>query len=229
MTSRTTPSQRSGPGSRREPVARAHRTTQTVLVVGSVLALGAALGPVWLVRAGVVVAVATCIVTCALAWRELSAARRRHAHRLLVVDKKHGDVLRKERTRNAEVVDALSERLSSAGMVVVGQRSTIAQLRGEVGVLTTERDGLREQVAERDTLIGLFRTSLREQEAALLAVRAQQSELAERISAQADAEVHALPRRSRPAGSDKPGVLDAEMAELTMVLPNYETSRRRAV
>ncbi len=228
MSSRTTENRPVGHAARREPVARSHRVTQTVLVVGSVLALAAALGPVWLVRAGVVVAVATCVVTCALAWRELAEARRRHAQRLLVADRAHGDVLRAERTRNGEVVDALTERLSSAGMVVVGQRSTIAQLRGEVGVLTTERDGLRDQVAERDSLIGLFRISLREQEVALLAVRAQQAALAEQISAQADAEVHTLPRRSSRS-VDEHHVIDAEMAELAMVLPNYETTRRFAV
>jgi len=224
MSSRTTASARPGPAARREPVSRSHRATQAVLVVGSVLALGAALGPLWLVRAGVVVSVVTCVVTCALAWRELAEARRRHAQRLLAVDRRHGDTLRTERTRNTEVVDALSERLRSTGMVVVGQRATIASLRGEVGVLTTERDGLREQVAERDSLIGLFRASLREQEVALLAVRAQQAELAQQISAAADAEVHALPRR--PRAEDE--VLDQQMAELAMVLPNYETSRRYA-
>lgn len=224
MSSRPDPSRRPGHAARRKPVARAHRTTQTVLVVGSVLAIAAAFGPVWLVRAGVVVAIATCVATCLLAWRELADARRRHAHRLLISDRRHGDVLRTERTRNAEVVDALSERLSSTGMIVVGQRSTITHLRGEVGVLTTERDGLQEQVAERDGLIGLFRASLREQEAALLAVRAQQSELAAQISAQADAEVHALPRRSRSA--DERRAVDPEMAELAMILPNYETTRR---
>lgn len=226
MSSRTTPSPRPGPAARREPVSRSHRATQAVLVVGSVLALGAALGPLWLVRVGVVVAVVTCVVTCALAWRELAEARRRHAQRLLAVDHQHGDTLRTERTRNGEVVDALSERLRSTGMVVVGQRSTIASLRGEVGVLTTERDGLREQVAERDSLIGLFRASLREQEVALLAVRAQQAELAQQISAAADAEVHALPRRTRSGAEEE--VLDPQMAELAMVLPNYETSRRYA-
>jgi hypothetical protein len=225
MSSGPAPADRSAHAARREPVARAHRVTQVVLVVGTVLALAAALGPVWLVRAGVVVAVATCIATCALAWRELAAARRQHAQRMLAADRRHGDTLRTERTRNAEVVDALGERLRSTSMVVVGQRSTIAQLRGEVGFLTTERDGLREQVAERDSLIGLFRTSLREQEVALLAVRAQQAELAAQVSAQADAEVHALPRRS----SRQPEVLDPEMAELAMVLPNYEATRRHAV
>ncbi|HEY0240790.1 MAG TPA: hypothetical protein VGC37_19335 [Friedmanniella sp.] len=226
MSSRPDDSRPSGHGARREPVARAHRATQAVLVVGSVLALAAAFGPVWLVRAGVGVAVVTCVVTCTLAWRELAEARRRHAHRLLVSDRRHGDALRSERTRNAGVVDALSERLSSTGMVVVGQRSTIAKLHGELGVLTTERDGLQEQVAQRDSLIGLFRTSLREQEAALLAVRAQQGELADQISRQADAEIHALPRRSR--STDGRPVLDPEMAELAMVLPNYETTRRFA-
>jgi hypothetical protein len=213
---------------RREPVDRLHRATQTVLVVGSVLALAAAAGPLWLVRVGVVVAVATTVVTSVLAWKELAAARRRHAHRLLVGDKRHGDALREERTRNAEVVDALSERLSSTGMVVAGQRTVITQLRGEVGVLTTERDQLRDQVAERDGLLGILRLDLREQEAALVEARTAErtNDWAQGTPAPADevAEVHALPRRSRPnAGAD---VLDPQMAELAMVLPNYEGARR---
>src|SRR3954468_12071052 len=212
-----------GRAARREPVARLHRATQIVLVVGSVLAVAAGFGPVWLVRVGVVVAVATSVLTCALAWRELAAARRRHAHRVLVADRRHGDALRTERTRNAEVVDALTERLSSTGMVVAGQRAVITELRGEVGVLTSERDDLREQVAERDGLIGLFRTSLREQEVALLAAR--EADRTNVPQEPAGAEVHALPRRSRPADDPAP-VLDAEMAELAMVLPNYEATRR---
>ncbi|SEP60848.1 hypothetical protein SAMN05421756_101145 [Microlunatus flavus] len=196
---------------------RLHRATQVVLVAGSVLALAAAAGPLWLVRVGLVVAVATTVVTCALAWRELAAARRRHAQRLLAVDHRHGETLRDERARNAEVVDALTERVSSVGMVVAGQRTVIAQLRGEVGVLTTERDALVEQVAERDGIIGLFRSSLREQEAALLEVRQ-----VERTGA----EVHHLPRRSRPADEPAAEVLDPQMAELAMVMPNYEATRR---
>ena len=220
-------SRRSSRAARREPVARQHRTTQTVLVIGSVLALAAAAGPLSVVRAGLAVAVITTVVTALLAWRELAAARHRHAHRLLVVDRSHGEALRTERTRNAEVVDALGERLRSTGMVVAGQRGAIARLQGEVGVLAGERDDLREQVAERDGLIGLFRTSLREQEAALLAARD-----AERTNPPAqdwadlaaDAEIHALPRRSRPAADAS--VLDPQMAELAMVLPNYEGSRR---
>lgn len=221
MTAAATTSARPGRASRRQPVDRLHRATQAVLVGGSVLALAAAAGPLWLVRIGLVVAVVTTVVTVTLAWRELVTARRQHAQRLLVVDKRHGETLRTERTRNAAVVDALNERVTSAGMVVAGQRSVIAQLRGEVGVLTTERDGLQEQVAERDGLIGLFRASLREQEAAL--VEARESE-------RAGADVHHLPRRSRPADSVEAAaaepVLDPQMVELAMVLPNYEGSRR---
>ena len=213
MTPAAAPAGRPERPSRREPVDRLHRATQIVLVAGSVLALAAAAGPLWLVRAGLVVAVATTVVTATLAWRELAAARRRHAQRLLATDRRHGDTLSSERARNAEVVEALTERVTSAGMVVAGQRTVIAQLRGEVGVLTTERDALQEQVAERDGLIGLFRSSLRAQEAALLEARQVE---------RADAEVHHLPRRSRPADD----VLDPQMAELAMVLPNYEATRR---
>ena len=228
MTSAPATTTRSDGPARREPTDRAHRATQVVLVVGSVLALAAAAGPVWVVRAGVVIAVATTVVTSLLAWRELAAARRRHAHRLLVSDKRHGDALRTERTRNAEVVDTLGERLRSTSMVVAGQRTVIAHLRGEVGVLTTERDDLRDQVAERDGMIGIFRLSLREQEAALVEARTyERTNDWSRPTAPVEegAEVHALPRRSR-SSKTVDEVLDPQMAELAMVLPNYEGARR---
>ena len=226
MSSRTDPSHRPEPAARREPVSRSHRATQVVLVVGSVLALGAALGPRVArprrrrgrrrhlrgrLRAGL-----------ARARRAPAAGTRSGCWR---VDRRHGDTLRTERTRNAEVVDALSERLRSTGMVVVGQRSTIAQLRGEVGVLTTERDGLREQVAERDSLIGLFRASLREQEVALLAVRAQQARARASRSAPPPTPRCTPSRAVRaPRTTGATDRLDPQMAELAMVLPNYETT-----
>ena len=94
-------------------------------------------------------------------------------------------------------------------------------VEAELARLIEENDDLREQVAERDGLIGLFRTSLHEQEAALLAAR--EAELALAADPLDDgAEVHSLPRRSRPA--DQPG--RAFEHELAMVLPNYEATRR---
>ena len=121
--------------------------------------------------------------------------------------------------------DAVDEAVADIPSRVAESVTEKVPLLGADGYFALENQA--EQVAERDGLLGLFRASLREQEAALLAVRAQQSAVAEQIAAQADAEVHSLPRRSRPVDPER--VIDAEMADLAMILPNYEATRRYAV
>ena len=54
------------------------RASEIVLVVGTVLAVLAAFGPIWSVRTGVVVAVVAAVLACAFAWRELFWERRQH-------------------------------------------------------------------------------------------------------------------------------------------------------
>jgi hypothetical protein len=210
MTSRPeAPARPHAPAARRERTSRLRRATQLVLGVGTVLALGSAFGPLWLVRVGLVVAVLAGVLACSLAWRELSAARRQHARAMLSATQEHGATLHEERTRNASVVDALTERVQSAGMVIAGQRVTIASLRGEVASLAGDKTRLVGELRARDGVI----TSLRE------TVSAQEAELASRPT-EDDAEVHHLPRRADLAA------LDPQLIETAMVLPNYEGDRQ---
>jgi len=215
--------------SRRAGSSVLRRAATVVLILGTVLSLLLAFGPAWATLLGIPVAIASAVVACILAWRELRLARRAHARQLLQVDQQHGKKLTEERQRNAEVVTVLSSRVQDYAKVIKGQKLTIAQLKGQV--LTAQKDNFRlsAEVERRDLAIGSLRATVSAREAELRVLLAEENE----------AEVHALPRRvladhhaavngSSTAGDDADaGVVDLKVAE-PKVLPNFEGTRRLA-
>jgi hypothetical protein len=206
------------------------RISEIVLIVGTVLAAAAASGPISVVRLGVAVAIATALVACAFAWRALNTARRTHAQALLKVTREHGEALTEERTRNAAVVDTLSQRIRDAGKVIEKQRVTVALQRQQISRLTEDRVFLRGEVQYRERVISGLRETVREREAELIALRDER-----------EAEVHHMPRRvlaehesiwqelnvsDGTAAEVPPAVVDIKMIETAR--PNYEAERQLA-
>lgn len=194
-----------------------------MLIAGTVLAVAAAFGPVWLTRVGVGIAVAAAVLACVFAWRELFAAERTHARTMLETSKRHGTQLRNEREHNASVVDTLTGRVREVLGVVEGQRVTIAGLRHEVFTLEGERAELRGQLQQRDKVITWLRSTVRYQDAELGRLRRERLE-AEQVAA----EVHQLPRRVRGEFAAVEGGDVTELPTFASVLPNYEEDRRFA-
>jgi len=215
--------------SRRAGSSVLRRAATVVLILGTILSLLLAFGPAWAALLGIPVAIASAVVACILAWRELRLVRRAHARQLLQVDQQHGKKLTEERQHNAEVVTVLSLRVQDYAKVIKGQKLTIAQLKGQL--LTAQKDNFRlsAEVERRDLAIGSLRATVSAREAELRVLLAEENE----------AEVHALPRRvladhhtgvsgSSTAGSDADaGVVDLKVAE-PKVLPNFEGTRRLA-
>ena len=215
--------------SRRAGSSALRRAATVVLILGTVLSLLLAFGPEWATLLGIPVAIASAVVACVLAWRELRLVRRAHARQLLQVDQDHGKKLTEERQRNAEVVTVLSSRVQDYAGVIKGQKLTIAQLKGQL--LAAQKDNFRlsAEVERRDLAIGSLRATVSAREAELRVLLAEENE----------AEVHALPRRvladhhaavngSSTAGVDADaGVVDLKVAE-PKVLPNFEGTRRLA-
>lgn len=170
------------------------RASEIVLVAGTVLAVGAAFGPTWLVRVGVAVAVVTAVVACVLAWREHFSTRRVHAAQMLQASQQHGRALSEERTRNGQVVDTLTRRVKDAEVVIGGQRVIIATLRGEISTLKGDSVYLRGEVEHRETVITSLRETVRSREAELTALHAEGD----------DAAVHTMPHRV-PVGTESAG------------------------
>ncbi len=212
-------------------VSPLRRTSEIVLVAGTVIALIAAFGPTWAVRIGIAVAICAAVVACIFAWRELFTARREHARELLTASRDHGRTLTEERTRNAAVVDTLRGRISDAGVLIEKQRVTIAELKVRISGLRGDKAYLRDEVDHRETVISSLRDTVRAREAELIALRDEPG-----------AEVHTMPRRvlaehesvwdEVPAADElwtdgsHPTIVDLKMIDFAMVLPNYEEDRR---
>jgi hypothetical protein len=197
------------------------------------LAVIAAFGPGWSVRLGVAVAVIAAIMACAFAWRELWAARRGHAKAMLAALQAHGRQLTEERTRNAAVVDALSNRIADARAVIEKLRVIVAELKMQVSALRGDTVFLAGEVSHRETVISALRETVRAREAELISLRDDD-----------DCEVHHMPRRvlaehesvwDEIPGVDElwsngshPTVVDLKTIDTAMVMPNYEVDRKLA-
>jgi hypothetical protein len=202
------------------------RMSEIFLVGGTVMAITAAFGPIWIVRLGLAAAIAAAVVACAFAWRELHTSRRAHAQAMLEATRKHGAALTEERTRNAAVVQTLTLRVSDAGKIIEKQRVTIARQHQLISSLRDDRAYLRGEVQHREKVISALRETVREREAELIALRDEP-----------DAEIHHMPRRVLAEHDSVWRELDATdalrptMADFTvieMVMPNYEADRQFA-
>ena len=210
------------------------RISEIVLITGTVAAAATPAGPLWLVRLGVATAIMTALVACAFAWRELNSARHAHADAMLKASREHGAALREERYRNAAVVDALGLRIRDAGKVIERQRTRIAEQRVEIAGLREDRVYLRGEVEHRDKVIFELREAVREREPELDTVHAESD-------ADADAEVHHMPRRvlagqeefvwqelspEDEISESRQSFVDLKI--ISMSLPNYEDDRQPA-
>jgi hypothetical protein len=232
----TEPRAASGPHRRLAP-SSARRVSGVILVVGSVLAVAAAFGSLWVVRGGVVLAVLAAVFATTVTWRELTRERRRHAAETLAASRAHGQALRDERSHNQQVLQVVTDRNSRAVAEIERQHVVIAGMRTEISTLRGDKAALTATLAQRDRTIGSLRDTVRTQEAELLALTADDEEAEGTDSAS----VHAMPRRvlleERPAsGPDAAELWDdgshptvVDMAAIDVpVLPNYEEDRRLA-
>jgi flagellar motility protein MotE (MotC chaperone) len=229
------------------------RLSRNVLIIGSVVAVVAAFGPVWAVRVGVAVAVVAAVVACLYAWREVAEGRRSHAAEMLAASRAHGASLSEERRHNATVLDAMTVRarvaaaeLHRSQQTIVTLTATIRSLRGEVSSwqrdassLRGDLDRAREEIRQREGDIASLRETVRAREAELIAL------------SEASGQVRAIPRRvlaehegaSEPAQPDpqpefdvlSDGILAEDyrpsvvsLVDAAVVMPNYEGERRRA-
>jgi hypothetical protein len=201
--------------SRRLKPSALQRISEVVLIAGTVGAVAAASGPLWMVRLGVAAAITAALVACAFAWRDLNAARHAHAQAMLQAAREHGARMSEERGHNAAVVDALSMRIADAGKVIERQRTRLAQQRLEMSSLNEERAYLRGEIDYRDKAITALRETVPNQDAELIT-----------SSDQSEAEVHHMPRRILAGHDFVWQELSAE--DELVVLPNYEADRQPA-
>lgn len=156
------------------------------LTVGAVLGGAALLGPVWVVRAGVIVALIAGCLAVRWAWQELRQAREEAGRRQLADLRGHNAQLSTERRRNHEVVEALQFHGEANAEKLVELQVIIGHLRTEISSLNGDKATLLQDVSVRDRRIADLVAALAEREA----------ELAELWAETDDAEVVAMPRHA---------------------------------
>lgn len=171
-----------------------------VLSVGSVLAIAAAFGPVWVARVGVVIAVLAALLAVRFAWAELKQARTEHAKEQVAQLRAHREQLSAERRQSGEVVAALSAHNEQADRRIVTLQSTIGTLRGELSTLRGDNAALTAQVNERGQRITRLGRDLAAREAELAELR--ELRAAGEAPAGDAAEVLAMPRHAVVADWD---------------------------
>ena len=225
------------------PASRLFRAAVVVLALAVVAAAASTLGTLWIVRAGVAVAVAGGIVALVLAVRgarrDRSRLRAEVAAVSLTQSRAHGEQLHAERAHNAAVLDTLTGRitaqaadLSQALDQVAAQTEVIGALRSTISTQRGDKASLRLELARREQLVAELRAKVDAHERELASLRAADGVRLDGTAVDDDASVNAsidvvgMPRRAQRSqwdalptaedlwsDGDHPTVADLELGE----------------
>lgn len=177
---------------RRTTTSPLRRATLVTLGAGAILGLAAALGPIWVVRVGIALALIAGVLAVRFAWQEMRTNREEHGEQVLGQALAHGEQLSRERERNLEIVEVLRQANEEADEQVVKLQIRIGQLRTELSSLRGDNAALQADVIARDHRIKRLTADLATREAELRALKGVAD----------DAEVLSMPRYASKADWD---------------------------
>ena len=129
------------------------RSALTILAVGTLVSVASLLGSVWVVRAGVVVAIAMAFAAVTAAWRQLELERA--AHRTEIREQVAVRVAQAERHHAEQVamIDRFTARSENLKGIVAQLRRQLALATAELSSMRGNAVWLRAEVAERQAHI----------------------------------------------------------------------------
>lgn len=133
-------------------------------MVGTIVAAASLLGTVWLVRAGVVVAVLMAFAAVAMAWKQL--ARERSEHQVEIREQVALRVTLSERhhTDSVAMIDRFTARTDNLKAVIAKLRRQLGAANAELSTMRGNSVWLRGEVAERQARIDALTTRIAELE-----------------------------------------------------------------
>lgn len=201
--------------SRRSAAVPGRRGVRSVLVAGIVLAVAAAFGPIWFVRAGIAIMIVAAVIAVRFAWKQLSDERRENGLKSLDQLHAHGMQLSAERTRNREVLDVLRKQGEENDRKVVELQLTIGQLRTELTSLRGDHAALQAEASAHQHRIKRLTEDLATSEAELRELKGLE-EHAEVVAIPRNADWDALPSAEDIwADGNHPTVVDLQRLVIT--------------
>lgn len=137
----------------------------TILGVGTAVSIASLMGDVWIVRAGLLVAVVMAFAAVLVAWRELKVERERHASEM-----KHEVGLRSQQAmrfheESVAMIGRFNARSENLQSVIAKLRSQLGSAKAELSSMRGNAVWLRAELAERQARIEALEARIAELEA----------------------------------------------------------------
>lgn len=146
------------------------RNTLVIMIIASVIALACAFGPLWLVRAGVVVAVAGAAFAVWFAFREMGRMEALHLTELKAVRLQAREAASAHHGESMSMIDTFTERYKAHATQLAGARSELAAkqtelstVRGNLVSVQAENQASAERITELEAQIAELQASLANQ------------------------------------------------------------------
>ncbi|MDO5501246.1 MAG: hypothetical protein Q4F67_16370 [Propionibacteriaceae bacterium] len=196
-----------------------------ILAAGALLAIGAAFGPVWVIRAGILIAIIAGVLATVLVWRQVRAEQQRRSRDVVEQAHAHGAALHTERNQHLSVLTTMESYNKGAADKVRTLGEQIDQLRGQLATQQQQLAQVRGDNVALTATISKLRTELSAREAEVRALTDDDAELLalpRRVATRSDWD--ALPKAEDIwADGDHPTVVDLQ----TLALGGEEQPERR--
>lgn len=130
------------------------------MVVGTVAAVAASFGPLWLVRVGVGVALAMAFGSVAFAWHELDVVRRAHSVELHQVRAAMVAAATKHHADSIEMIERFNGRTNQLSSMIAKLRGELASAQAELSTMRGNSVWLRSEIADRQATIDALTTEM---------------------------------------------------------------------
>ncbi|HMR50751.1 MAG TPA: hypothetical protein PKA68_16010 [Arachnia sp.] len=137
----------------------------TILVVGLVAAAASLFGDIWVVRAGLLVAVVIAVTAFVVAGRQLHRERQEHAEQLRREMDLRTQQADRFHTDSLAMIDRFNERIENLKGIVLKLRGQLAAAQSEMSSMRGNAAWLRGEIAERQARIEALETQITDLEA----------------------------------------------------------------
>ncbi|RRD45839.1 hypothetical protein [Tessaracoccus sp. OH4464_COT-324] len=151
-------------GRHEAPQKNERRAALLILGIGSAAALSSTLGSLWVVRAGVGVAVIMAILVVWVVFREIDELRKQHAEELRNEVQLRIQAIDKHHAESVALIERFNARAEGLNNIIQKLRSQLAAAKAELSSMRGNAAWLRAEVAERQARVAELETRVAELE-----------------------------------------------------------------
>ncbi|MEL4503694.1 hypothetical protein AAEX63_02175 [Luteococcus sp. H138] len=167
-------------------IPQSRRQSLVILSVGTIAALACSLGPLWLTRVGLGIALLTTFVTVWLSWRQMDAMLVEHAAELKALRHQARDAAHAHHVEMMATIARHTKRQEAL-------RAQLAEAQGQLGAVRVELTGAQQEAATKQQRISALNKRISDLEKQLAAAEDEVLNLPRRGLARRNLDVSNIP------------------------------------